>query len=380
MKRTSPNNQSSVNTEGILYFCCLRLTIYKSQSAKTHSIMQRLEFVDFARGYAICTIVLYHILQHAALSPLAAQGIALGGTGVHLFFALSGFGLLVSTPGHLEPLAFYRRRLSKIWLPFVLVLSISLAAHYAFGFFPNGWKAWVGGVLMYQMFSDEYIEAFGGHFWFISAIIQFYLVFPALLWLLRRWGGLRFFVLGLLVSIAWWCLIYAFGKSSQRSWNSCFLQFLWEFALGMAIGSAFLQQKKWLSRLNAYRWAALPLGLLSVALMALMILKWGIIGKIFNDIPAFFGYSLLCFAVYDFSRRFWPFLKRFFLWVGEFSFSLYLIHVLVLDAYLAVLKPFMYGMPIGILPLLLVFPIMLGLAWGFEPLSQRWVKSGSRFL
>ena len=141
----------------------------------------RYEYIQFARGYAIFTILLYHVLQRLALTGVAAKAIILGGTGVHLFFFLSGFGLMLSKNTG-TPLAFYRRRLVKVWLPYVLALSISLLLAFAWNIFPDRGAAWLAGVAGYQMFFESYIESFGGHFWFISAIIQFYLVFPLLKW------------------------------------------------------------------------------------------------------------------------------------------------------------------------------------------------------
>ncbi len=166
-----------------------------------------IEYVDFAKGYAIFTIVCYHALQKASLAPILQKAIVFGGTGVHLFFLLSGFGLALSK-NTLSPLAFYQRRLTKIWLPYVLALTFSWLGAYLFGLFPDGWGAWLAGVGFYQMFIEPYILSFGGHFWFISAIIQLYLLFPVLLWLKKRLhhNGL-FLTLTLGVSMAWWLTV-----------------------------------------------------------------------------------------------------------------------------------------------------------------------------
>ncbi|MBK8194736.1 MAG: acyltransferase family protein [Lewinellaceae bacterium] len=60
----------------------------------------RITYIDFARGYAIFTIVCYHGLQRADLPGLWQKAIVFGGTGVHLFFLLSGFGLGLSGAGY----------------------------------------------------------------------------------------------------------------------------------------------------------------------------------------------------------------------------------------------------------------------------------------
>lgn len=334
----------------------------------------RIDFLEFARGYAIFTIVLYHAFQKAGLSPLAQQAIGFGGTGVHLFFLLSGYGLALSKPAGLA--AFYRRRLLKVWLPYVLALSISLLAAYALHLFPDGWGAWLAGVGLYQMFYAPYVESFGGHFWFISAIVQFYLIYPALVWIKNRLGNPWYFAAAaLLASVLWWLVVYGLGKGHLRTWNSFFLQFLWEFALGMVLAETHREgrgfwQFRW--------WAYLPAGLFFAGLMALMLLRLGEVGRIFNDIPALLGYTALGVFVFRVGEKFLPAVRLFFMWTGRYSFSLYLVHVLVLELYLRLLH---FRHPDPGWPWLLPFvPLALLAAWAFEPLSRRWVDGFEKLL
>lgn len=330
----------------------------------------KIEYVDFAKGYAIFTIVLYHAFQQVALPPLLQQGIIFGGTGVHLFFLLSGFGLAWSR-AVVTPLEFYQRRLTKVWLPYVLALTISLLGAFLFDLFPDRLGAWLAGVGLYQMFSEPYIESFGGHFWFISTIVQFYLLFPFLKKIQQQIGDARwFFLLALAISVLWWVVVAWLGKSELRTWNSCCLQFLWEFALGMTIaegmrsseygmqGAKFRIQWLWL----------LPIGLFFTGVMVLMILKLGKVGRIFNDIPALLGYTALSGFLFCMGDLYVAPLKRFFLWVSGFSFSLYLIHVLVLEAYLHLLPsaPTLWQ-------IVLYLPLALLAGRAFEPMSQWWV-------
>ncbi len=151
---------------------------------------ERIASIDFARGYAILTIVCYHALQRADLPPLWQKAIVFRGK-VYTCFPVVGFRTGLSC-SRMQARAFYRRRLVKVWLPYVLVLTISLLAAIFFHLFSDGFDAWLAGAGLYQMFSERYIESFGGHFWFVSAIIQFYIVFPVLLWLENKSGN-RFF-------------------------------------------------------------------------------------------------------------------------------------------------------------------------------------------
>lgn len=336
----------------------------------------KLPFPDFAKGYAIFTIVLYHALQKLALPGWAAQAAGFGGTGVHLFFLLSGFGLGLSRAEG-SAVDFYRRRLVKVWLPYVLALSISLFAAIEFGLFPDGWGAWLAGVGLYQMFYEPYIQSFGGHFWFISAIVQFYLVWPLLLRLRRRIGKAElFFGVCLTLSLGWWLLVFVLGKGQLRTWNSFFLQFLWEFALGMLLAERYKTHSPHQPRGDFWNypmaWNAVAAAFFT-GLMLLMVLKLGAAGRIFNDIPALLGYTALCVLLFQFSEKGLPALRRFFVWVGGISFALYLIHVLVLDCYLQILTE--NGMKINLVTLL-PFPVLaLAGAWVFHRLSQVLIKN-----
>lgn len=346
--------------------------------------MRKIEYIDFAKGYAILSIVLYHALQRVALPPMLGKAIIFGGTGVHLFFLLSGFGLGLSK-STVSVGDFYKRRLTKIWLPYIFVLTISLLSALALGLFPDRFKAWAAGVFLYQMFFEKYVQSFGGHFWFISTIIQFYLVFPALVWAKRKIGhAWAFFGLALLVSVLWWELVFILDKGHERIWNSCFLQFLWEFALGMALAELEIGNRKLgnsspqnpqfpISDFQFHHWwLSLPVGLFFTGLMIFMILKMGEVGRIFNDIPALIGYAALSYFLFKFGERFVPPIKQFFLWVGGFSFSLYLVHVLVLELYLQCLR--LQNLPVSLPMLLPYFGLALAAGWAFEPVSQWWVR------
>jgi peptidoglycan/LPS O-acetylase OafA/YrhL len=340
---------------------------------------EKIDFLDFAKGYAIFSIVIFHVLQLAGLSPLLQKMIFFGGTGVHLFFLLSGYGLGMSK-GAVEPISFYKRRATKIWLPYILVLTLSMIAAYALDVFPDRWQAYLAGVGLYQMFMEPFVASYGGHFWFISTIMQLYLVYPFLKKLLDKSGGYtpQVVFVPLLVSFAWWLAVYFFGKTEYRVWNSFFLQFIWEFALGLALAAA-LRAGSTLRLVGIHikpdfwnvHWAkALGVGVLFSGIMLVMALKLGAFGKICNDAPALLGYTGICVFVYQVGKSYLPFVHQFFMWISTFSFSLYLIHMLGLRFYLLSLE--MAGLQPNLILLIVYLPIALMLGRLFEPVSQAW--------
>ena len=321
--------------------------------------------------------MLFHALQRVPLSGFAQKAIVFGGSGVHLFFLLSGFGLALSKySGNIG--AFYQRRLVKVWFPYAVALTLSLAVAIVLNVFPDRWAAWCAGVLGYQMFWPEYIESFGGHFWFISAILQFYLVFPALQWLFQKTGNsLRFVGICLALSVVWWVIVFALGRGSIRTWNSFFLQFLWEFGVGMALayemkrGTTFeaFAAKYWLPH-TWWKW--ILGGLVCAAIMLVLVLKTGRFGPVFNDIPALMGYGMLCVGVYFFSIQYWPVVSRWLAWLGEVSFSVYLVHIMVLELFLLMLRGSGYSMHIFFIPLFICLACIFG--WLFERAIQPFIQ------
>jgi peptidoglycan/LPS O-acetylase OafA/YrhL len=111
--------------------------------------------------------------------------------------------------------------------------------------------------------------------------------------------------------------------------------------------------------------------LIFTAIMILMILKMGDAGRIFNDIPALVGYAAFSVFFFQIGTTFLPPLKRFFLWAGGFSYSLYLVHILVLEVWLRALA--WLGVSVSWLSLLPFLAPALLAGRAFEPLSRWWV-------
>lgn len=137
------------------------------------------EITEELKGFAILAVVFSHIgyfldSQDRFLFPLSV----LAGTGVNLFLFLSGFGLYKSwQKGGQSVVKFYSQRLSKLFLPFLVVLisfllldKIFLNIQYPFvltvknflGFFP----------------SAEIYQVIDSPLWYFTLILFYYLISP----------------------------------------------------------------------------------------------------------------------------------------------------------------------------------------------------------
>jgi peptidoglycan/LPS O-acetylase OafA/YrhL len=286
---------------------------------------ERLEFIDFAKGFAILSIVLFHFCQ-PYVSGIWEKAIMIGGSGAHLFFLLSGFGLGLSKSTGMG--AFYRKRFLKILIPYYIIIITIYAINILFPFYKDvTLYALFGHLFFYKMFDESIMVSMGYHFWFLSTIIQFYIVFPFLVWMRDRMSSFAFLGTTLSISVVYWLTITYFNLADERIYNSFFLQFLWEFSLGMVLAKLYTEENKKI-------WEQSNLLLMSVAiggmlLMALMALKGGRIGQTFNDIPASIGYASLAAFVFSITSSIMKPVKRFFIFIGNISYEFYLIHMIM---------------------------------------------------
>jgi peptidoglycan/LPS O-acetylase OafA/YrhL len=163
-------------------------------------------------------------------------------------------------------------------------------------------------------------------YWFISTIVQFYLFWPLIIKVYRmQWGG----QILLVASLLWSTLVGLLGLEEARPWGSFFLQYLWEFALGMWIAEKCTVTTGLGERLmdiKTYKWWWLVLGAAGgMGLSAIMAWNGGVL-QLYNDIPSLVGYLSVALLVYKSGIKM---VTRFFEWANSFSYELYLTHSLV---------------------------------------------------
>jgi peptidoglycan/LPS O-acetylase OafA/YrhL len=289
--------------------------------------MRRLGIVEFLKGYSIFTIIIFHYLQTLHLPGPWNQFIFFGGTGVHLFILLSGFGLYLSYLRKPLPYSLYlKKRLSKIYIPYIIVVLLSALISLWKPIYENSLYALGGHIFLYKMFDESIMGSYGYPLWFISTILQFYIVFYALIFTIRRTSMRAFLFVCFILSIGWISVVMFIGKDSERIWNSFFLRYLWEFGLGMFIADQLFKSDFRLP-FKVKPTYFLLIGVINCALYAVLALYGGAIGKMTNDIPALLGYS--CIAIWFFLMNI-GFINKFFIYSGKISFSLYLLHYLLL--------------------------------------------------
>lgn len=282
--------------------------------------MKKLDIIDFLRGYSILTIVLMHLLQNYQLSGTLMKATSFGGAGVHVFILVSGFGLYLSYLN--KPLGykdFLKRRFGKVYWPMAVICILT-----------SLWMIYLGkdvlmpllaNLFLFKMFVPELESSMGGQMWFVSTIIQFYVAWPLIVKLINLNRGGYWWTL--CIGLLWAAVIGVLGYDEERVWNSFFLQYLWEFCLGMKLAELY---KKRPECLKVPKWKCLiPASLVGLTLTGIM--GWmGFPWKLYNDIPSLVGYISLALMIYKINIKG---VNRFLCFTNSISYEWYLVHILV---------------------------------------------------
>lgn len=289
--------------------------------------MKRFELVDFLKGYSISATMLFHYSKHLEFSNPFGGVLSFGGTGVHLFILLSGFGLYYSHIRKPLPyLMFLKKRLSKIYVPYIFVVLLSAFISIFIPVYHNSLYALGGHVFLYKMFDETIIGSYGYPLWFISMILQFYITFYIIIWLKSKLKDNPFLIVSFIISISWTIFVLWIGKGNERIWNSFFLQYFWEFSLGIFIAEKASKNEKLITK-DIHQLLLLTIGGVSCLIGGFLALKGGDAGKLLNDFFALTGTALLSIFLYNLKIK--P-IHQFFLFVGKISTAVYLLHILVI--------------------------------------------------
>lgn len=313
---------------------------------------KQLDIVNFLRGFSITTIVIMHLLQGFDLSDLMMKATSFGGAGAHVFILCSGFGLYLSylhkPSGYKE---FLKRRFGRIYWPMAIICILT-----AFWMTFQGKDVMMpllGNLLLFKMFVPELENSMGCQMWFVSTIIQFYMAWPLIIRLVRIRGG---YCKALIISLLWSSLIGIMGYADERVWNSFFLQYLWEFCLGMKLAEVYVNRGADLS-IPKYKYLLLAciVGMAATGVMGWMGFPW----KLYNDIPSLFGYCSFALIIYKLGIN-W--LNSFWCYTNRLSYEWYLVHILVFQIVMFLLKSMIPAIILIIICLTMSYFVAMGYA------------------
>ena len=252
-----------------------------------------------------------------------------GGAGVHVFILVSGFGLYLSYLNRPTTYAgFLKKRFLRVYLPYLFILPLFVAFRLLC---LNSFDltTLLSHVFLFKMFNHAWDTSYAYSLWFVSTIFQFYLFWPVILKLGRLKKGL---LVAICISLLWATIVGILGKQDDRAWASFFLQYLWEFVLGMKLAEMYYGHPEKLS-LPSYKHLliAFAVGTILTGIMG----KMGGILKLYNDIPSLVAYLSLALLIYKLAV---PLINKFFVHISGISYEWYLVHGLVIQLLRSTLK------------------------------------------
>lgn len=347
-----------------------------------------IDYIDGMRAVAALVVVFNHAYGQAWCEfygqfPSAGWGfltylLAIGHLAVSVFIVISGYCLFIPVAragGELSggPLRFFKRRARRILPPYyaAVLLSLGLILTVLGGRTGSLWDVSAAvrpsdvasHLLMLQnLFGTGRINYV---FWSIALEWQIYFLFPLLVLSFRRWS-----VAGtVLVSLAFG---YAATLSHVRRLDHANYHYLGLFTLGMAAARvAFGKDEALVALRERGPWRAIAAATLLPATG--LILFWGWRGAIERwpllDLVVGAGTAALLLAAAQSASGFVSraFSVRPLVWVGRFSYSLYLVHAPILQLlWLFLLKPLGLGAgPIFAALLVGGVPLIIGLSYLF---------------
>ncbi|AZN43331.1 acyltransferase family protein [Paenibacillus albus] len=307
----------------------------------------RLGELDSLRGIASMSVVIYHSasllgimaalpwLYHTPLQILLA-----GHQAVIFFFLLSGFVLsLPFTEGQSRGYGnFIGRRLIRLYPPYIVSLALGLVLRLLFYRVPIndlwsrpiGWGPIMQHVVMIDQFHQQY---FNPVIWSLVMEMRIALIFPFIIWLVMRTNWIWSFLIGLALSI-WGIYMHVRYQDSIDFFTNYYDTA--HYAFMFIVGAIIAKHRHRLVDSFKRLWIAARIVLSIIAFIVYTWGNnvgwdhWGLKGNLVSDWFTMLTSSFFIIAAIG-SIRFKAILHwRPIAFVGRVSYSLYLVHLIVL--------------------------------------------------
>ncbi len=367
------------------------------EAATPRPTLSRLSYVDGLRALAALEVVADHIVEEIwpGITPQSVPGalvkpFSFGHTAVSLFIVISGFSLMLPVARNRNQLpwglwGFYWRRARRILPPYYLAMGFSLLLIWLFigqrtgthwdVSLPVTGKGILEHLVLLQDFSAANHATINHVFWSVAVECQIYLLFPALVLFWRRYHNPLFtmlVVVALALTLTNALVPTWIGRLPGYAIYAFAPQYIGLFAMGMFAASIVAHGDSRWGQIRAwYVWEILAVGCwVFVALESVAIAV-----PLVDTIAGVGAVGLLLAA----SRpgRFNPIRValewRPLVWIGGFSYSVYLIHApLIQLIWQYGLHPLKWGdLPTYLALLLVGLPLIIAASWVFWRFCER---------
>lgn len=256
------------------------------------SMNKRLEEIQFARAFAMFAVLFVHfsstglgtVPTSSEMFYVYATFNTLGKVGVPVFFFLSGVVLFYSyskRPFTKETIvSFYKKRLKFIIVPYIVISILYFAAKVII------YGGYGSIIEMFSVFFNQLLigKAYT-HLYFLFVLIQFYLIFPIILWVFKKLNVrvLPILISSLVLQFIWFYVNKNYIQVEAR--GSIFLTYIPFFLVGAAVGMNYLKLDSW-GKANKGKFTILTVGSFAISLSLLVCVDiMAKLGTIANYLP-----------------------------------------------------------------------------------------------
>lgn len=360
-------NIVNVSLQNIIFFCLLAVAVFLTCRKRKDLLPMSIDSTTELKGLAILAIILAHVgfslaADYHFLLPISTWA----GVGVDLFLFLSAYGLTLSAiKKDLSIFKFYLRRLSKVLIPVWIVLVLllifdkvflnitypfQLTVQNFFGWFPEA----------------DILHNLNSPLWFITPLLFYYLFFPIIF--VRKIPEITA-VLFYLIVVYILKMDLPVADRVRELWTLHYLA----FPLGILFGSLFWrwQNQQSFSQVRDVTKKYYDIGILRYLLLLALVVAWIylFINNSGTTLMQTQLISLLSLLVTVFIFIIKPIKSQFLLWLGVYSFEIYLLHWPLMYRYDFLFK----FLPAGVaLTGYLILFILIG--WAVKILRERYLK------
>lgn len=214
---------------------------------------KQLNEIQYARAFAMFAVLFVHCTSNgivvlnpqSSFYPFYTALNTIGKLGVPVFFCLSGLVLFYAYEKREFTselvIDFYKKRLKYIVIPYIVISSIYVTFYnYLYYSYPTT----IDMLKSYFTFIIHGNASY--HTYFLYVLIQFYLLFPLLLWLMKKVSFIKawLFIFGLVLQVGFWILNMKYGWVTNTA--VLFVSYIAFFLLGGQLGVYYLQIRDWI--------------------------------------------------------------------------------------------------------------------------------------
>lgn len=356
------------------------------------NIPSHLPILDSLRGIAALYVVLAHAEQIVApdysqipaFLKIILTSLSFGHYSVDLFIVLSGFCLMmpaIRNGGFLRGSvkSFFLRRAQRILPPYYAALALSIGILLTFVSAPSKGlgtfafpitteNALTHVFLIHDLFKDDVLKI-NTPLWSISVEWRIYFLFPVFLWAWRKWGGWKTVIATTGISYLLFSFLYKMPSFNSGPTGPS-IHYLGLFAFGMLAAEVVFIESDWNRGLiKNIPWTLLAFVCLVFAIPSYQMIHAGGRTWVLADLIVGIASFSLLIATASFKSH--P-LNKILNWnplvkIGSFSYSLYLIHMPLLQIFLQyICKPLQLSPPLEICSIIFAgVPMIIAVSYVF---------------